>query len=88
MNKICLVPIHINFKFLNLETTFLLANLLAVLQRSNVIHSYCVSTHLSRIDFPTIINWTSPFLFKGCWVVFLFFIQKFIEYSVSKQWRP
>ena len=28
-------------------------------------------THLSRMEFPILINWTSLFLFKGCWVVFL-----------------
>ena len=33
-------------------------------------------------------NWTSPFFcFKGCWVVFLIFIQILIYHSVSKQWR-
>ena len=31
-----------------------------------------ILTHLSRMEFPTIMNWTSPFRFKGCKVVFLF----------------
>ena len=30
----------------------------------------------------------SPFLFKGCWLVFFIFIQILIEYSANKQWRP
>ena len=45
-------------------------------------------THLSRMEFPTIINWTGHFRFKGCTVVFYIFIQISIKYSVSKQWRP
>ena len=33
------------------------------------------------MEFPTLINWTSPFLFKVCWVVF--FTQILIERSVA-----
>ena len=40
------------------------------------------------MEFPTIIYWNRPFLFKECWVVFFIFIQIVIEYSASKQWRP
>ena len=32
-------------------------------------------THLSRMEFPTIIKLTGPFLLKGCWVVSFNFIQ-------------
>ena len=31
--------------------------------------------HLSRMEFPTPINWTGPFTFKGNWVVFLTLIK-------------
>ena len=31
-----------------------------------------VLTHFSRMEFPTINNLNSPFLSKGCWVVFSF----------------
>ena len=44
--------------------------------------------HLSQMEFPTIINWNNPFLFKGGWVVFFIFIQILIEHSANKQWRP
>ena len=30
-------------------------------------------THLSQMEFSTLIKWTSPFHFKGCWVVFFIF---------------
>ena len=46
-----------------------------------------VFTHLSWMEFPTIINWASPFPSKGCWKVFFILIQILIENSVSKQWR-
>ena len=42
-------------------------------------------THLSQMDFPTLISRTSPFQFKGCWVAFLVFILIITEHSVSKQ---
>ena len=45
-------------------------------------------THLCRMEFPILNNWTSPFPFKGCWVILFIFIQILIEHSVSKQWRP
>ena len=45
-------------------------------------------THLSRMEFPTVIKWQVHFLYKGCWVVFYICIQISIEHSVSKQWRP
>ena len=28
------------------------------------------NVYLSRMDFPTLINWRNPFQFKGYWVVF------------------
>ena len=41
-------------------------------------------THLRRIEFPTIINLTSPFPFYGCWVCFLSFSLKFDKtFSIS-----
>ena len=33
------------------------------------------ATHLSRMQFPTLVYWTSPFPFKGCWMLFFIFIQ-------------
>ena len=30
-------------------------------------------THLCLMECPTLINWTSPFPFKGCWVLFFIF---------------
>ena len=45
-------------------------------------------TILSRLKFPTLINWISPFFcFKGCWVEILIFIKILKETSVSKQWK-
>ena len=41
-------------------------------------------THLSRMEFPTVINWTSPFRFQCCRVVFNIFIQLSIDDPVSK----
>ena len=38
----------------------------------------CAGTNLSelcQIEFPSLINWTSPFRFKDCWMVFFIFIQ-------------
>ena len=45
-------------------------------------------THLCRIEFPTIINWNSPFLFIGMLGGIFQFIQVLIENYASKQWRP
>ena len=56
-------------------------------------------THLNRVNFPISIDRTSLFQilgggvgggggWGGGWVVFLNFIQKFMEYYVSNQWRP
>ena len=39
------------------------------------------------MEFPTVINWNSPFLFKGCRVVIFIFNQILIEHSASKQWK-
>ena len=39
------------------------------------------------MEFPTLINRASAFLFNGCWVVFFIFIQILIEHSVGKQLR-
>ena len=43
-------------------------------------------THVSLMKVPTISDWTSPFRFKGCWVVFVIFVQILIVHSASKQW--
>ena len=37
-------------------------------------------THLSQMEFSTLIKKTSPFHFKGCWVVFFIFIQILIKH--------
>ena len=42
----------------------------------------CSSTHLSRI-FPLLSFGPVHFRFKGCWVVFIIFIQILIEHSVD-----
>ena len=48
-----------------------------------------ILTHLSQMEFPTVINWICPFFrFKGFWVVFFIVIPILIEQSISKQWRP
>ena len=44
-------------------------------------------THLRRMEFPSIINWTSPFPFKGLLGGLFIVIQILIVHSVSKQWR-
>ena len=36
------------------------------------------------MEFPTVINWTSPFHLKGCWVVVFIFIQILREHSVNR----
>ena len=46
-------------------------------------------THLFWIDFPSLINWTSPF--TNLWLtggVFSLSFKSQIQYSVNKQWRP
>ena len=50
-------------------------------------YAFCLLTHLSRVEFPTSINWTSLFTCSGLLVVFFIVIQIVIEYSVSKQWK-
>ena len=42
----------------------------------------------NRMQFLTLIKWTSLFLFKGVLGGTFNFIHIIIEYSVSKQWRP
>ena len=44
-------------------------------------------THLSRMEFPTDINWNSPFPVLGLLGGIFHFIQNLKETSVSKQWR-
>ena len=41
----------------------------------------------SKMEFPTVINWASPFRLKGCWVVVFIIIQILREHSVCKPWR-
>ena len=42
-------------------------------------------THLSRMDLPTLINWTSPFPFKGLLGVFFFIFFFNFDWTFSKQ---
>ena len=44
-------------------------------------------THLIRMEFPTVINWTSLFSIIGLLGICCFF-QILIIFSVRKQWRP
>ena len=37
------------------------------------------------MGFSSLINLTSPFPFKGCWVIFFIFIHILIGFSVSKK---
>ena len=50
------------------------------------IENNAMLTHLRRMEFPTIINWTGPF--PGLLGGIFHFIQILKEHSVSKQWRP
>ena len=48
-----------------------------------------VLTHLSRMEFTTLINWTSPFTFEGLvGVVFLFVFSNFIRNSGDPDQTP
>ena len=42
--------------------------------------------HLCLMEFPSLINLTSPFPFKGLLGGILIFIEILIEHSVGKQW--
>ena len=48
----------------------------------------CVLNPFKPYRISTIIDWTSPFRFKGCRLVIFIVIQILIEHFVSKQWRP
>ena len=39
------------------------------------------------MEFPALINWTSPFPFEGLLGGIFHFIQILIEYSESNEWR-
>ena len=47
--------------------------------------SFFTLSHLSQMEFTTLINWTSPFQFKGFLCGIFHFIQILIEHYVSKQ---
>ena len=55
-----------------------------------VTHIAYIVTHLCRMEFPTVINWTSPFPFSRVveWIFVFILIQMLIEQYVTKQWRP
>ena len=49
--------------------------------------SHCSQlSHLSQMEFPTIINWTDPFRILRMYGDFYHFIQILIEYCVRKMW--
>ena len=45
--------------------------------------SCCILTHICLMDFPILINFTSPFSFKGCLVYFFHFYHMFDRISCS-----
>ena len=45
-------------------------------------------THLCQMEFPSAINWRSPFVSRDVRLYFFIFIQILIENYASKQWRP
>ena len=45
---------------------------------------YSTLTHLSRMEFPSLVKWTSPFSFKGMLGGILFY-SILIEHFISKQ---
>ena len=49
---------------------------------------YSIFNPFKPNGFPTLTNRASPYLFKGCWVVFFIFIQILIDHYISKKWRP
>ena len=62
-----------------------LGNSLLVLQGVLMKTKLNLLTHLSRMEFPTVINWNRPFLFKGMLGGIFMFIEILIEHSASKQ---
>ena len=45
------------------------------------IEKWSTLTHISQMEFPIIINWTSPFLFEGFYIAFFILIKTTILFT-------